>query len=99
MDVATAGSSLSGERPRVVVIRVHPLAHRPEQRSPGLRLERRARTLAEPALEQLPIYRTLQLRSAIGPRVMPYLQPFILSPVARKARYLWRQRSWVMRGL
>jgi glycosyltransferase involved in cell wall biosynthesis len=52
-----------------------------------------------PDARRMPIYRTLQLRSAIGPRVMPYLQPFILSPVARKARYLWWQRSWVMRGL
>jgi glycosyltransferase involved in cell wall biosynthesis len=47
-----------------------------------------------PEARRLPIYRTLQLRKRIGPRVMPYLQPFVLSPVARKAKWWWWQRSW-----
>jgi glycosyltransferase involved in cell wall biosynthesis len=52
-----------------------------------------------PETREIPIYRTLQVRKRIGPRVMPYLQPFVLSPVARKARYWWWQRSWKLRGL
>jgi glycosyltransferase involved in cell wall biosynthesis len=52
-----------------------------------------------PEARGLPIYRTLQVRMHIGPRVMPYLQPFVLSPAARKARFWWWQRSWKLRGL
>ena len=44
-------------------------------------------------------YRGLQLRRLIGPAVMPYLQPFVLSAFARRAEQ-WRwQRSWKLRGL
>ena len=51
-----------------------------------------------PEARRLPIYRTLQLRMWIGPRVMPYLQPFVLSPIARRAEWWWWQRSWKLRG-
>jgi glycosyltransferase involved in cell wall biosynthesis len=44
-------------------------------------------------------YRGLQLRRLIGPAVMPYLQPFVLSAFARKAERWWWQRSWKLRGL
>lgn len=45
-----------------------------------------------PEMRQLPIYRTLQLRKRIGPRVMPYLQPLVLpAAVSRKAQvWSWR---------
>ena len=53
-----------------------------------------------PDAEKLPIYRTLQLRRLIGPRVMPYLQPLVLPPAAvRRARSWRRDRSWRLRGL
>jgi glycosyltransferase involved in cell wall biosynthesis len=47
-----------------------------------------------PEARRLTIYRTLQVRKRIGPRVMPYLQPFVLSPIARKAQWWWWQQSW-----
>jgi glycosyltransferase involved in cell wall biosynthesis len=52
-----------------------------------------------PEARRLLLYRTLQLRRFIGPRVMPYLQPLVLSPVARRAERWWWQRSWKLRGL
>jgi len=45
-----------------------------------------------PEARRLPIYHALKLRQRIGPRVMPYLQPFVLSPVVRKARLWWWQQ-------
>lgn len=43
-----------------------------------------------PEARSLPIYRTLQLRRTIGPRVMPYLRPLLLpGVVARKAESYW----------
>ena len=47
----------------------------------------------------MPVYRALQLRQRIGPRMMPYLQPFILSAVARKAENWWWWQSWERRGV
>ena len=47
-----------------------------------------------PAARSLPIYRTLQVRKRIGPGVMPYLQPFVLSAIARKTKWWWWQNSW-----
>ena len=52
-----------------------------------------------PAADKLPVYRGLQARQRIGPRAMPYLQPFVLSAVARKAENWWWRRSWARRGL
>jgi glycosyltransferase involved in cell wall biosynthesis len=52
-----------------------------------------------PAADRLPVYRGLQLRQRIGPRTMPFLQPFVLSAVARKAENWWWWRSWARRGL
>jgi glycosyltransferase involved in cell wall biosynthesis len=52
-----------------------------------------------PAATRLPVYRTLQLRRRIGPRVMPYLQPFIVSAVLHKAQSSWRWQSWKWRGV
>jgi hypothetical protein len=45
-----------------------------------------------PQARALPIYRTLQLRERIGPRMMPYLQPLVLpAAVGRKAQ-VWSAR-------
>jgi glycosyltransferase involved in cell wall biosynthesis len=52
-----------------------------------------------PAAKRLPVYRGLQVRQWLGPRVMPYLQPFVLSAVGRKAQSWWWWRSWARRGL
>jgi glycosyltransferase involved in cell wall biosynthesis len=52
-----------------------------------------------PNAPRLPIYWGLQLRERLGPRVMPYLQPFILSAVGRKAQNWWWWQSWARRGL
>jgi glycosyltransferase involved in cell wall biosynthesis len=52
-----------------------------------------------PGYERLPEYRTLRLRQRIGARTMPYLQPLVLTAVARKAQeWLWWQ-SWKRRGI
>ncbi len=49
-----------------------------------------------PEASSLSIYRTLQLRKCIGPRVMPYLQPFVLPAAAcRKAQVWWRRLAEV----
>ncbi|HCU92580.1 MAG TPA: glycosyl transferase family 2 [Actinobacteria bacterium] len=45
-----------------------------------------------PEANGLPIYRTLQLRESIGPRVMPYLQPFVLPAAACRKAQTWSQR-------
>ncbi len=52
-----------------------------------------------PTASRMPIYRALQLRQRIGPRAMPYLQPFVVSAVARKAQNWWWWQSWARRGL
>jgi glycosyltransferase involved in cell wall biosynthesis len=52
-----------------------------------------------PQVTTLPVYRGLQLRQLIGPTFMPYLQPFVLSAVARKAQSWWWWQSWARRGL
>jgi glycosyltransferase involved in cell wall biosynthesis len=51
-----------------------------------------------PEAQRLPVYRTLQLRKWVGPRVMPYLQPFVLSAVTHKAEWWWDRRSLKVRG-
>jgi glycosyltransferase involved in cell wall biosynthesis len=51
-----------------------------------------------PEAGTLAAYKGLQLRRLIGPAAMPYLQPFVLSAIARKAEnWRWR-RSWKLRG-
>jgi glycosyltransferase involved in cell wall biosynthesis len=52
-----------------------------------------------PEATRLPVYRTLQLRRRIGPTVMPYLQPFIVSAALRKAQSSLRWQSWKWRGV
>lgn len=52
-----------------------------------------------PQAKKLPVYRGLQLRQWLGPRVMPYLQPFVLSAVGHKAQNWWWWQSWARRGL
>jgi glycosyltransferase involved in cell wall biosynthesis len=52
-----------------------------------------------PGADKLAIYRGLQLRRFIGPTAMPYLQPFVISAVARKAQNWWWWRSWKWRGV
>ncbi|HEX4790879.1 MAG TPA: glycosyltransferase [Actinospica sp.] len=49
-----------------------------------------------PGYRSLPEYRGLAVRRGIGPRVMPYLQPLVLSALAHKGRerlwwYTWRR--------
>jgi glycosyltransferase involved in cell wall biosynthesis len=52
-----------------------------------------------PEYEDLSEYRALRLRRAVGAKVMPYLQPLILSAAVDKSRdYLW-WRSWRRRGI
>jgi glycosyltransferase involved in cell wall biosynthesis len=51
-----------------------------------------------PKARRLPMYRTLRLRQRVGPQLMPYLQPFVLSAIARKAEWWWRDWSWRSRG-
>jgi hypothetical protein len=52
-----------------------------------------------PDARKLPIYRGIQLRQRLGPRVTPYLQPFVWTAVGRKAQnWLWWQ-SWARRGI
>jgi len=52
-----------------------------------------------PAARNLPVYRGLQLRRLIGPRLMPYLQPFIWTAVGRRAQNWWWWQSWARRGI
>jgi glycosyltransferase involved in cell wall biosynthesis len=53
-----------------------------------------------PGVSKLPLYRTLELRKTIGPRMMLGLQPFIESDVfARKVQWWLRRRSWKYRGV
>jgi glycosyltransferase involved in cell wall biosynthesis len=42
-----------------------------------------------PEAGSLPIYRALQVRQRIGPRVMPYLQPLVLPAAARRKAQTW----------
>jgi glycosyltransferase involved in cell wall biosynthesis len=52
-----------------------------------------------PKVSRLPLYRTLQLRKSIEPRLMPCLQPFIESAVFTDRVQRWlRRRSWKYRG-
>lgn len=52
-----------------------------------------------PEAEKLPVYRGLRLRRRIGARTMPYLQPLILSAVARRLQNEFWWRSWKLRGI
>ena len=47
-----------------------------------------------PEVNRLPLYSTLQLRKRIGPRAMPYLEPFMVSAFAHKA-HGWLRRQVV----
>lgn len=52
-----------------------------------------------PDYRSLPEYHGLRLRRRIGPTVMPYLQPLVLTALAAKGReWLWWQ-SWQRRGI
>jgi glycosyltransferase involved in cell wall biosynthesis len=51
-----------------------------------------------PQARRLPIYRGLLVRQRIGEHAMPYLQPLVISAVARKAQNWWWWRSWKLRG-
>lgn len=51
-----------------------------------------------PEANKLPVYWTLQLRKRVGPRMMPYLQPLILSAIAYKAEKWRRRKSYRLRG-
>jgi GT2 family glycosyltransferase len=52
-----------------------------------------------PGYRQLAEYRGLALRRRIGPRVMPYLQPLVLSAVVHKGREWMWWKSWKRRGV
>jgi GT2 family glycosyltransferase len=52
-----------------------------------------------PQAARLPVYRGLRLRARLGPRMMPYLQPFVLSAIGRKAQNWWWWQSWARRGI
>lgn len=49
-------------------------------------------------VNRLPLYHTLQLRKRIGPRVMPRVEPFMISAFAQKAHGWLRRRGWKYRG-
>jgi glycosyltransferase involved in cell wall biosynthesis len=52
-----------------------------------------------PEITRTSVYRGLRLRQAVGPRWMPYLQPFIWSAVARSiSNRLW-WRTWERNGI
>lgn len=51
-----------------------------------------------PDTGSLGIYRSLQLRRAIGPRITPYLQPLIWSAIIRELRDGFRRYSWARQG-
>ncbi len=51
-----------------------------------------------PETDSLGIYRTLQLRRAIGPRLTPYLQPLVWSAQMRELRDGYRRYSWARQG-
>lgn len=51
-----------------------------------------------PRARELPAYRALQVRRAVGPRVMPYLQPVVLPAlVTRRVAARWEKRGWGFR--
>jgi glycosyltransferase involved in cell wall biosynthesis len=52
-----------------------------------------------PEAGTLPVYRGLRMRRRIGARTMPYLQPLVLSAVARRLQNELWWRSWKLRGL
>ena len=52
-----------------------------------------------PQADKMNVYRGLRLRQRIGARTMPYLQPLVVSAVARKAQNWWWWRSWARNGL
>lgn len=51
-----------------------------------------------PTASRLPIFRSLQLRRSIGPRVMRYFGPFVVSEAGHKAKRWWQRRCWKWRG-
>ena len=51
-----------------------------------------------PDTASLGIYRGLQVRRSIGPRVTPYLQPLVWSAVIREVRDRFRRYSWARQG-
>jgi glycosyltransferase involved in cell wall biosynthesis len=52
-----------------------------------------------PDVNSLSSFWGLQLRQRLGPTVMPYMQPLILTAVAKKAQEWWWWRSWRRRGI
>lgn len=52
-----------------------------------------------PGAASTPMYKAVRLRQRIGPRMMPRLQPLVLSAIPRKAQNWWWWRSWANRGI
>lgn len=51
-----------------------------------------------PEASRLPAYRAVKSHQRIGPRAMPNLQPFVLSPFFDRAGRWLRRQSWKWRG-
>lgn len=51
-----------------------------------------------PHANRFPIYHTLQARRRVSPQAMPYIRPFLVSPLVRKAHGWLQRRSWKYRG-
>jgi glycosyltransferase involved in cell wall biosynthesis len=51
-----------------------------------------------PEVRTLGPYWGLEVRRRIGPTIMPWLQPLVMTAVVRKARDWWWWRSWKQRG-
>jgi glycosyltransferase involved in cell wall biosynthesis len=52
-----------------------------------------------PEYRSLPEYRGLRARQRVGARMMPYLQPLVVSAVVKKGRDWWWWQSWRRRGI
>jgi glycosyltransferase involved in cell wall biosynthesis len=52
-----------------------------------------------PNVSSLSSFWGLRLRQRLGPAVMPYLQPLVLTAVARKVQEWWWWQSWRRRGI
>lgn len=52
-----------------------------------------------PEYQRLPEYRGLTVRKQVGPTVMPYLQPLVLSAFAHKYREKMWWRTWLRTGI
>lgn len=52
-----------------------------------------------PDAKRTQAYKALRLRQLLGPSVMPYLQPLVISAATQKAQHIWWRHEWTRRGL